>query len=267
MAPGPLATVVQPKGLALATLVLTVFLFCTSIVTVLTRTWVRVSDRCFGLDDGLMLAGLVCGCRALEQWFHSIRFLLCTQLTSDVDLVHGRLRCCRSCYLHWPRHPRRRAESGHDHGGDEGALLRSAWLLWCSSSHTGLSQFVVLWQVFYVTALCCIKSAICVTLTRIATERFHRIIAVSIIVVTCATSLIGFIGVLTTCQPVAANWDPARGHCASPTVITDLSYLVSASSILTDWSAAVLPIVILWKAQMKTSVKLSVGVILGLGAV
>lgn len=125
----------------------------------------------------------------------------------------------------------------------------------------------MLWQLFYVTSLCCIKSAICVTLTRIATERFHRIIAISIIVVTCATSLIGFIGVLTTCQPVAASWDPSRGHCTSPRIVTDLSYLVSASSILTDWSAAILPIAILWKTQMKTSAKLSVGVILGLGAV
>ena len=118
-----------------------------------------------------------------------------------------------------------------------------------------------------MTSLCCIKSAICVTLTRIAVDRVHRLVAISIIVVTCATSLVGFIGVLTTCQPVAANWNPTLGHCASPEVITDLSYLVSASSILTDWSAAILPIAILWKSQMKTSVKVSVGIILGLGAV
>lgn len=30
-----------------------------SAVTVLLRTWVRVSSRAFGLDDGLMLGGLV----------------------------------------------------------------------------------------------------------------------------------------------------------------------------------------------------------------
>lgn len=146
-------------------------------------------------------------------------------------------------------------------------MFRSAFLSSCTLSHTWIFQFVVLWQVFYVTSLCCIKSAICVTLTRIATERAHRIIAIAIVVLTCVTSLTGFIGVLTTCQPVAANWDPARGHCASPVVIADLSYLVSASSILTDSSAAILPIAILWRSQMKTSVKISVGVILGLGAV
>lgn len=84
MAPDPLATVVQPKSLALVTLVLTVFLFCTSIVTVLTRTWVRASDGCFGLDDGLMLAGLVCGCRTPKQLLHGIGFLQCSQLTPVV---------------------------------------------------------------------------------------------------------------------------------------------------------------------------------------
>lgn len=32
-----------------------------SAITVLLRTWVRVSQSTFGLDDGLMLGGLVCG--------------------------------------------------------------------------------------------------------------------------------------------------------------------------------------------------------------
>lgn len=31
-----------------------------SAITVLLRTWVRVSQSTFGLDDGLMLGGLVC---------------------------------------------------------------------------------------------------------------------------------------------------------------------------------------------------------------
>lgn len=126
MAPDPLATVVQPKSLALATLVVTLVLFCTSIVTVLTRTWVRASDSCFGLDDGLMLAGLVCGCRAPKQ---SLYVVLRADAIFDVDLVYGRLWRRRSCYLHWPWHPRSRVESWHDHGGDEGMLLRHAGLL------------------------------------------------------------------------------------------------------------------------------------------
>ena len=126
MAPDPLATVVQPKGLALVTLIVTIVLFCTSSVTVLTRTWVRASDSCFGLDDGLMLAGLVCGCRAPKQSLHVV---LRADAVFDVDLVHGRLWRRRSCYLHWPRHPRSRVESCYDHGGDKGTLLRHVCLL------------------------------------------------------------------------------------------------------------------------------------------
>lgn len=87
-----------------------------------------------------------------------------------------------------------------------------------------------------------------------------------IIVMTCITSLIGFVGVLTACRPVSANWEPGTGVCASTDVITNLSYLVSASSIVTDWACAIVPIFILWSTQMRFRTKISVAIILTLGA-
>lgn len=105
------------------------------------------------------------------------------------------------------------------------------------------------------------------TLLRIAVEKIHRILVHGVIVMTCITSLIGFIGVLTVCRPVHAHWTPNVGECAPTSVITNLSYLVSASSIVTDWACAILPIFILWKTQMKTQTKISVAIVLTLGAV
>lgn len=131
---------------------------------------------------------------------------------------------------------------------------------------TNKIQYVILWQIFYVTSLCAIKCAICVTLLRIAPGKIHRILVWAVIVMTCITSIIGFVGVLTACRPVSANWEPGTGVCASTDVITNLSYLVSASSIVTDWACAILPIFILWKTQMEMRTKVSVGMVLTLGA-
>ncbi|RQM07997.1 hypothetical protein DH86_00003615 [Scytalidium sp. 3C] len=47
---------------------------------------------------------------------------------------------------------------------------------------------------------------------------------------------------------------------------SDVSFFFSAVEILTDWSLAILPGILLWHIQMKAKVKLSVAVILGLGA-
>ncbi|KAI0020501.1 hypothetical protein F4780DRAFT_361986 [Xylariomycetidae sp. FL0641] len=129
-------------------------------------------------------------------------------------------------------------------------------------------KYILLWQVFYMLCLGCVKVSICMTLIRLAVERLHRILIWAVMAITAATSLVGFVGVLSVCRPISANWNvTSPGHCADPSVITGINYMVSASSILTDWSCALLPVLMLWKAQMRTEVKVSVGIVLGLGAV
>lgn len=67
------------------------------------------------------------------------------------------------------------------------------------------------------------------------------------------------------CRPIQANWDKSAGNCSPPTVITSLSYLVSAAAVATDWVCAILPGFMLYKTQMKTATKVSISIILGLG--
>ncbi|KAH7130866.1 hypothetical protein EDB81DRAFT_905451 [Dactylonectria macrodidyma] len=54
------------------------------------------------------------------------------------------------------------------------------------------------------------------------------------------------------CRPIRAIWDTSAGECAPPDVITSLSYLVSAASVVTY--------------SMKKASKISISIILGIGA-
>ncbi|KAM0415949.1 hypothetical protein ACHAPT_013102 [Fusarium lateritium] len=233
--PASLPTHLQPAGLAAAILGITCALGVLSLITVVLRTFVRTSTSQFGLDDGLMLGGLIlyladCGVVSYDAF---------VGLGSKDDLLNVPMQL-------------------------QGIKVQQPGILINKADST---QYVIFWQIFYVTSLCCIKCSICYTLLRIAVVKMHRIIVHGIIIMTCITSLIGFIGVLTTCRPVSANWNPGTGECASTEVITNLSYLVFASSIVTDWSCAIVPIFILWKMQMKTRTKFLVAVVLTLGAV
>lgn len=75
------------------------------------------------------------------------------------------------------------------------------------------------------------------------------------------------IAVLAQCRPVAATWDPSIGTCANPAVITGVSYFISAVSVLTDWTCAILPAFILWDVQLRWRIKVSVAIVLALGVV
>ncbi|KAF5572547.1 hypothetical protein FPANT_13004 [Fusarium pseudoanthophilum] len=122
-----------------------------------------------------------------------------------------------------------------------------------------------LFQTFYCCSLVFIKSSICVTLLRIAVKRSHRIIVWITLVASCISTIIVIMGLFTMCRPIQANWDKSAGTCSPPTVITSLSYLVSAAAVATDWVCAILPGFMLYKTQMKTATKVSISIILGLG--
>lgn len=128
-------------------------------------------------------------------------------------------------------------------------------------------QWFMFYQLFYVASTVPIKSAICVALLRITNVRIHRVILYSIIGLSLIAALTTDIAVLAQCKPIAATWNPALGKCAPPSVITGVSYFISASAILTDWACAILPAFILWDVQMRLRVKASVAIVLALGVV
>jgi len=133
-------------------------------------------------------------------------------------------------------------------------------------------KYLMLWMLLYVTALCLVKTSICMAMLRIATTMPKLRIAVySLLGLTIATFITTFIGILLLCRPVAANWDPSiiaegRGECSPTTSMLGLSYTSTASTIVTDLACAILPAILLWHTQMRLSKKIMVATILSFGS-
>ena len=66
-------------------------------------------------------------------------------------------------------------------------------------------------------------------------------------------------------QPIETLWGEANGTC-NLQLNSNVSFFFSAVEILTDWSLAILPAILLWNVQMKGSVKTSVAIILALAS-
>lgn len=133
-------------------------------------------------------------------------------------------------------------------------------------------KYLMLWMLLYVIALCLVKSSICFTMMRIATTMPKLTIAVYCLLgLIIGTFISTFIGILLLCRPVEANWDSSlitagKGECSATVSMLGLSYFSTASTILTDFSCAVLPAVILWHMQMKTSTKFLAAALLSFGS-
>jgi hypothetical protein len=69
----------------------------------------------------------------------------------------------------------------------------------------------------------------------------------------------------TTGTPIETLWGEANGTC-NLQLNSNVSFFFSAIEILTDWSLALLPAILLWNVQMKGRVKTSVAIILALAS-
>ena len=125
---------------------------------------------------------------------------------------------------------------------------------------------VTLWQIFYMSGSVFIKTSICMTLIRLSVQRRYTYFLYGIVVVTILTTFVTLISVWIQCRPLAASWGEVKGECMDVGVLITLTYVVSGLNIATDWFCALLPIPLLWNVQLNRNAKLSVGVILGLGA-
>ncbi|EWG53872.1 hypothetical protein FVEG_17186 [Fusarium verticillioides 7600] len=125
--------------------------------------------------------------------------------------------------------------------------------------------YVWLFQIFYCASLVFIKASICDALLRIAVIPWHRVVAWMTLAMAVICAMIVFIGLFVLCKPLSATWN-GDGKCSPPSVLAILACFVSASSILTDIICAALPALMLYKAQMKFATKVSISMVLGLGA-
>ncbi|KAF5610146.1 integral membrane protein PTH11 [Fusarium subglutinans] len=94
---------------------------------------------------------------------------------------------------------------------------------------------------------------------------WHRVVAWMTLAMAVICAMIVFIGLFVLCKPLSATWN-GDGKCSPPSTLAILACFVSASSILTDIICAALPALMLYKSQMKLATKVSISLVLGLGA-
>ncbi|KAF6819676.1 cation-transporting atpase 4 [Colletotrichum plurivorum] len=133
---------------------------------------------------------------------------------------------------------------------------------------TDWNQWLVFFQITYAWSLPFIKTSICLTVFRITNRRRHRVILGGVMVASMLSTTVGFVAVVAVCRPVSYTWDKSIDEkCAPSTIITTISYVISVLAIITDWTCAIVPTVVVWGLQMKSRVKASVCAVLALVAV
>ncbi|PSR79899.1 hypothetical protein BD289DRAFT_374923 [Coniella lustricola] len=198
-------------------LLLLVFLFF-AIICVSVRTYVRIVDNAFGLDDGLLAVALI---------IYIIDIALAIRGVSvGIGSKNDKL---------------------------------NTWM------QAEAEKYYIIWITIYVVGVALVKSSVCTTLLRIATQadRFMHIAVWGLLGLTWASFCVTFFGILTFCRPIEANWNTAlvtegKATCADTETLIGISHTNTATSIATDLGCLVLPGMLLWKTQMKWRAKLLV---------
>ncbi|KAF5687728.1 integral membrane protein PTH11 [Fusarium circinatum] len=209
---------IEPRGLGLAQLITSILFGILTTVVVFLRTFIRLKNRVFGVDDMLMVIGY-------------ILFAILVGVSSKGTYYGAGQR---------------------DAVLPEGIYPHGKFYVW-------------LFQIFYCASLVFIKASICDALLRIAVIPWHRVVAWMTLAMAVICAMIVFIGLFVLCKPLSATWN-GDGKCSPPSALAILACFVSASSILTDIICAALPALMLYKAQMKLATKVSISMVLGLGA-
>ncbi|KFZ04955.1 hypothetical protein V501_08804 [Pseudogymnoascus sp. VKM F-4519 (FW-2642)] len=130
----------------------------------------------------------------------------------------------------------------------------------------GIKLFFIA-EFFYASGASFIKCSIAITLLRIADTRRSFMWTIWAIMAATAISAIVFIaGIANICHPITTLWGETTTGSCNLKLNSDVSFFFSAIEIVTDFSLAILPAILLWNIQMKARVKFSVAIILGLGA-
>ncbi|RVX72763.1 hypothetical protein B0A52_04162 [Exophiala mesophila] len=126
-------------------------------------------------------------------------------------------------------------------------------------------KWVWIGEMSYLITIIPVKVSIVAGLLRIAVQRRHRYSLYFIAILSTCASFATIILRLVWCKPVEATWGAAPGSCRSISTRINTGYFMSAVIIFTDWSCAILPVVMLWGLQMKLKEKISVIILLSLG--
>jgi hypothetical protein len=127
----------------------------------------------------------------------------------------------------------------------------------------------------YVSCTTTLKLSIGFFLLRVCVRKTQRYIIWLVIGAVTLYSLFYFFLIIFQCQPVGWFWnqyDPIRlkkgetGKCITATMVAGTTYAHSGLSAVADWTLAILPVWLVWDLNMNPRTKVSVALILALGA-
>ncbi|RDW88221.1 hypothetical protein BP6252_00253 [Coleophoma cylindrospora] len=125
-------------------------------------------------------------------------------------------------------------------------------------------------EIFYVSSTTVLKISIGFFLLRVCIKTYQRVIIWVVMAVMGLFSTFYFILVIVQCQPSSYFWtqyaDTAGGSCLSASFISGSTYTHSAISVWADWTLGILPIFLVWGLNLNARTKVSVALILALGA-
>lgn len=127
-------------------------------------------------------------------------------------------------------------------------------------------EYLVWWEVSYLTAAGIIKASIGVAVIRIALERRYRYTIYALVFLSSAACVGGIIWELAACRPISTRWNIYAGSCVVPGLL-QISYAITAMTVITDAGFALVPILILRRLSMVPRIKYSLMFVLALGSV
>jgi hypothetical protein len=130
----------------------------------------------------------------------------------------------------------------------------------------------------YVITTCLLKITIGVFLMQICVKKSQINIIRGVILVFGIFTIYFLFLMIFQCHPISYFWmsppDPQPGYtppagesCVSRDIIADSTYAHGALSAAVDWTLGILPIFLVWNLNMNPRTKISVALILALGAV
>jgi len=114
-----------------------------------------------------------------------------------------------------------------------------------------------------------IKASIGIMLLRLSVNRIHKTIVWIVLGVTEVYSLFFFFIFLFQCLPSAYFWTQftgGKGSCMDPRIVVRVFFGYSAITCAGDWTFSILPVFMVWDLQMGKKEKVSVILILAVGA-
>ncbi|KAI0006417.1 hypothetical protein F4779DRAFT_596471, partial [Xylariaceae sp. FL0662B] len=134
-----------------------------------------------------------------------------------------------------------------------------------SSQRIAALELVFFFQLAEAAFTILVKSSIAVFLIRLTNQKRYHYPLWFVIIATVAGCVVPGVVVITLCRPLAAQWDPSLGTCGDYTIITKLSYAVSVITIVTDWTCAIIPCILIRRLNIPQKHKLPLMATLSLG--